>query len=216
MSCFESSTFLKNPTVMNQEVLKQACEKLGWRYEAKVENGENILLVYDVNQKENLKGEFALKVIGNQITYNSYYMKNGQELVKDLEKNFYTINVEYACETILREFQAVGFKLLPDYKFKENEKEKRRFKMVAHTSIPNESEKRTEIEFTIMFDGTIVTDSNYIPEDIHKLADKAMESIDNAFGTKRKEGEHIKRKEIPLKYKDKAYCKAGNKIIAKN
>lgn len=216
MSCFESSTFLKNPTVMNQDVLKQACEKLGWRYEAKVENGENILLVYDVNQKENLKGEFALKVIGNQITYNSYYMKNGQELVKDLEKNFYTINVEYACETILREFQAVGFKLLPDYKFKENEKEKRRFKMVAHTSIPNESEKRTEIEFTIMFDGTIVTDSNYIPEDIHKLADKAMESIDNAFGTKRKEGEHIKRKEIPLKYKDKAYCKAGNKIIAKN
>ena len=92
MSCFESSTFLKNPTVMNQEVLKQACEKLGWRYEAKVENGENILLVYDVNQKENLKGEFALKVIGNQITYNSYYMKNGKELVKDLEKNFYTIN----------------------------------------------------------------------------------------------------------------------------
>ena len=181
MSCFESSTFLKNPTVMNQEVLRKACEKLGWRYEVKVENGENVLLVYDVNQKENLKGEFALKVTGNQITYNSYYMKNGKELVKDLEKNFYTINVEYAYETILREFQAVGFKLLPDYKFKENEKEKRRFKMVAHTSIPNESEKRTEIEFTVMFDGTIVTDSNYIPEDIHKLADKAMESIDNAF-----------------------------------
>lgn len=215
MSCFESSTFLKNPSVMNQEVLQKVCDKLKWRYEVRVENGNQVLLVYDVNQKTNLKGEFALKVVGNQITYNSYYLKNGKELAKELENTFYGMNVEYAYETILREFQAVGFKLLPDYKFKETDKEKMRFKMVAHSTMPNESEKRTEIEFTILYDGTVVTDSNYIPEDVHKLADKAMESLDQAFGTKRKEGEQIKRKEIPLKYKDKAYCKAGSKIVAK-
>ncbi len=215
MSCFESSTFLKNPSVMNAEVLQKACDKLGWLYELKIENGNKVLLIFDVNQKTNLKGEFALKVEGNNVTYNSYYLKNGRKLAKELEKHFYSINVEYACETVLREFQSVGFKLLPDLKFKETETEKKRFKMVAHSNMPNENEKRTEIEFTIKYDGTIVTDSNYIPEDVHKLADKAMESIDNAFGTKRKEGEHIKRKAIPLKYKDKAYCKAGTKITAK-
>jgi hypothetical protein len=87
--------------------------------------------------------------------------------------------------------------------------------MVAHSRISEETEKRVEIEFTIKFDGTIVSDSNYIPEDVHKLADKAMEAIDRAFGTTRKEGEQIKRKEIPAKYKNKTYCKAGSKIIAK-
>ena len=35
MSCFESSKFLRNPQVMNQEVLVRACDKLGWKYEIK-------------------------------------------------------------------------------------------------------------------------------------------------------------------------------------
>lgn len=183
MSCFESSTFLKSPHVMNQEILKKACEKLGWKFEIKTEQNKQVLYVYDANQEANLKGEFALKVIDNVVTYNSYYMKNGQELIKELESQFYGLNVVYAKETILKEFQAVGFKLLPDLKFVATETEKERFKMVASTRNTNESEKRTEIEFVIKFDGTIVTDSNYIPEDIHKLADKAMEAIDNSFGT---------------------------------
>lgn len=57
MSCFESSTFLKNPLVMNQEVLKKACDELGWKYV--LQNGE--LIVTDVNQKENVRGEYVLK-----------------------------------------------------------------------------------------------------------------------------------------------------------
>lgn len=215
MSCFESSTFLKNPMVMNQQVLKKACEKLGWKYEIRSERGQDVLYIFDVNQASQLYGEYALKVNGNQVTYNSYYLKNGTQLVKELEQSFYGLNVEYAKETILREFKAVGFKLLPDMKFVPNEKEKERFKMVAHSRISAETEKRTEIEFTILFDGTIVSDSNYIPEDIHKLADKAMEAIDASFGTVRKEGEQIRRKEIPARYKNKAYCKANNKIVAK-
>ena len=215
MSCFESSTFLKNPNVMNQEILKQACEKLGWKYEVKIENNKQSLYIFDVNQKTNLHGEFALKVVDNVVQYNSYYMNNGQELVHELESQFYELNVHYAKETILKEFKAAGFKYMPDVKFTPNATEKFRFKMVAHSKMSSETEKRTEILFTIKADGTIVSDSNYIPEDIHKLADKAMESIDKAFGTKREEGTHIKRKEIPAKYKNNAYCKAGNKILAK-
>jgi len=84
--------------------------------------------------------------------------------------------------------------------------------MVASTRMPNEIEKRTEIEFIIKFDGTIVTDSNYIPEDIHKLADKAMDAIDKSFGTKRREGIHIKRKSIPAIYQGKTYCSASGQI----
>lgn len=216
MSCFESSTFLKSPQVMNQEILKKACEKLGWKFEIKLEQNKQVLYVYDANQKANLKGEFALKVIDNLVSYNSYYMKNGQELIKELESEFYGLNVIYAKETILREFQAVGFKFLPDLKFVATETEKEKFKMVATTRNPNEADKRTEIEFIIKFDGTIVTDSNYIPEDIHKLADKAMEAIDNSFGTKRKEGEHIKRKPIPAIYQGKTFCSASGQIKSNN
>ena len=216
MSCFESSTFLKSPQVMNQEILKKACEKLGWKFEVKLEQNKQVLYVFDTNQKANLKGEFALKVFDNVVTYNSYYMKNGQELIKELESQFYGLNIVYAKETILREFQAVGFKFLPDFKFVPTESEKEKFKMVATTRNPNESDKRTEIEFIIKFDGTIVTDSNYIPEDIHKLADKAMEAIDNSFGTKRKEGEHIKRKPIPLMYQGKTFCSATGQIKSNN
>jgi hypothetical protein len=200
---------------MNRDILKQACEKLGWTFEIKTEQNNQVLYVYNANQQNNLRGEYALKVVDNVVSYNSYYMKNGRELAKELEGQFYGLNIQYAQQTILNEFQALGFKYLPDNKFVPNETEKIRFKMVAHSRMSEETEKRVELEFTIKFDGAIVSDSNYIPEDIHTLADKAMASIDAAFGTTRKEGEHIKRKEIPAKYKNKAYCKVGNKIIAK-
>lgn len=215
MSCFESSTFLKNPNVMSQDILKRACEKLGWKFEIIIEHNKEVLYVYNANQQSDLNGEFALKVLDNTVIYNSYYLQNGRELARDLENQFYDLNIQYAEQTILNEFEALGFKYLPDTKFVPSETEKKRFKMVAHSRISEETEKRVEIEFTIKFDGTVVSDSNYIPEDVHKLADKAMEAIDRNFGTFRKEDEHIKRKDIPLKYKNKAYCKNGNKIIAK-
>lgn len=215
MSCFESSTFLKNPNVMNQDILTQACKKLGWKFEIKTEQDKEVLYVYNTGQQSNLHGEYALKVDANTVTYNSFYLKNGRQLSEELESQFYELNIQYAQQTILSEFEALGFKYLPDNRFTPSETEKIRFKMVAHSRISEETEKRVEIEFTIKFDGTVVSDSNYIPEDIHKLADKAMEAIDRNFGTIRKEGEHIKRKEIPLKYKNKAYCKTGTKIIAK-
>jgi hypothetical protein len=201
---------------MNQEILKRTCEKLGWKFEVKLEQNKQVLYVYDTHSNANLQGEFALKVVDNVVTYNSYYMKNGQELIKELESQFYGLNVIYAKETVLREFQSVGFKFLPDLKFVPNEIDKEKFKMVATTRTPNETEKRTEIGFLIKFDGTIVTDSNYIPDDIHILADKAMLSIDNSFGTKRKEGEQIKRKSIPPVFQNKTYCSVTGQIKSKN
>lgn len=200
---------------MNADILAKACAKLKWSYEVKVERGQSVLYVYALSHQRGLVREFDLKVVGNQVTFNRYYLKDGRTLARELEKKIHEVNVEYARETILAEFKAVGFKELPDYKFVPNEKEKVRFKMVGQSKIAAETEKRTEIEFTILNDGTIVSDSNYIPGDVHELADKAMEGIDHAFGTTRKEGEHIQRKEIPLKYKNKAYCKASNKIVAK-
>jgi hypothetical protein len=197
---------------MNQEVLVRACDKLGWKYEIK--NQE--LVVLNANQKENLKGEYLLKVKGDIVTYNSYYIKNAKEFVLELQETFFELNVNYAKETILKEFESAGFTFKRDYDFVANSEEVERFYMVGYSKIENEDEKRTEIQFTILMDGTVVTDSNYIPEDIHKLADEAMEKIDNAFGTSRREGIEIKRKEVPEKYKNKSYCTVNNKIIAKN
>ena len=212
MSCFESSKFLKNPQVMNQDVLIKACNELGWKYEIR----HNELIVLNANQKEDLRGEYLLKVKGDTVSYNNYYMKNAKEFVSELQETFFKLNVVYAKETILKEFEGVGFTFKRDYDFVANNEEVERFYMVGVSKIENEDEKRTEIQFTILNDGTVVTDSNYIPEDIHKLADEAMLKIDSAFGTQRREGIEIKRKEVPERYKTKSYCTVNNKIKAKN
>ena len=96
MSCFESSKFLKNPQVMNQEVLIKACNELGWKYEIR----QNELIVLNANQKEDLRGEYLLKVKGDTVSYNSYYMKNAKEFVAELQGVFFKLNVVYAIETI--------------------------------------------------------------------------------------------------------------------
>ncbi|BDS09578.1 hypothetical protein [Aureispira anguillae] len=211
MSCFESSTFLKNPEIMNQDFLIQACEQLGWKYKVK----DGVLKVYNAKQGAHLHGEPALIVKNNTITHNSFYMKNGKELVAQLQSEFYQINVSYAKETIISEFESVGFMLKNDNDFEPNEKEVDSFFMVAYSKLENEDEPYVEIRFTILYDGTIVSDSNYIPSDIHELADEAMEKIDEAFGSKRREGEEIIRKEVPIEYQHKSYC-TNNKIKAKN
>ncbi len=211
MSCFESSTFLKNPLVMNQEVLKKACDELGWKYV--LQNGE--LIVTDVNQKENVRGEYVLKLSGNTVTYNNYYMKNGKELFSELQQHFFKFNIIYAQESILQEFQRVGFTFKKDYDFIPDLEISDQFYMIGYSKMEKETEKRTEIKFTILKDGTIITDSNYIPEDIHKLADEAMSKIDESFGSERREGIEIKRKVIPEEYRSKSFCAINNKIKAK-
>jgi hypothetical protein len=208
MSCFESSTFLKNPQVMNQQVLIDACKKLGWKFEIQ----QDELIVYNAMQSANLHGEYALKVKGNVVTFNSYYMKNGRELIKELQSQFYELNVEYAEQSIIQEFERVGFRIRRDWDFKANEEVAKQFFMVAETRMMGEEERETFIKFSILNDGTILTDSNYIPHDIHELADKAMLELDRAFGSARREGFEIKRKTIPEKYKGKTYCSTSGQI----
>jgi hypothetical protein len=143
-------------------------------------------------------------------------MKNAREFVSELQEVFFELNVCYAKETILKEFEAVGFTFKRDYDFVATEEQVEQFYMVGISRIENEDEKRVEIKFTIINDGTVITDSNYIPEDIHKLADEAMLKIDGAFGSQRREGIEIIRKEVPEKYKTKSYCTVNKKIKAKH
>lgn len=208
MSCFESSKFLKNPQVMNQAVLIKACEELGWKYEIR----NNELIVLNANQQEDLKGEYLLKVKGDVVSYNSYYMKNAKEFVSELQQQFFKLNIVYAKETILKEFESVGFSFKRDFDFVSTAEEVDRFYMVGYSKMENEEENKTEIQFTILNDGSVVTDSNYIPEDIHKLADEAMLKMDNAFGNKRREGIEIKRKEVPIKYQGKTQCTVNGQL----
>jgi hypothetical protein len=208
MSCFESSKFLKNPQVMNQAVLTKACQELGWKYEIR----QDELIILNANQKEDLKGEYLLKVKGDVVSYNSYYMKNAKEFVSELQQQFFKLNIVYAKETILKEFESVGFSFKRDFDFVATEEEVDRFYMVGYSKMENEEENKTEIQFTILNDGSVVTDSNYIPEDIHKLADEAMLKMENAFGNKRREGIEIKRKEVPIKYQGKTQCTVDGKL----
>ena len=70
MSRFESSRFVRNPQIMNANVLMAACETLGWKYSLQ----NNILLVTEVGNDSNFHGEFALRldVSTNEVTYNTY------------------------------------------------------------------------------------------------------------------------------------------------
>ena len=99
---------------MNPEALKRACDALGWKYTTKGED----LLVTDLGGKEKLHGEFALKVSGGTVTYNSYYLKNGAELVEELKSVFFPLNVEYARDSVIRSFSANGFTYKKDYRFR--------------------------------------------------------------------------------------------------
>lgn len=181
MSRYESSRFVRDPKVMNKEVLAQACDKLGWKYVIKGEE----LLVTDLGGKEQLYGEYALKLSEGTVTYNSYYLKNGQELVEELKSVFFPLNVEYAKDSVIRSFSAQGFTFKRDYSFRPTEEVAEHFSMVAYTELPDEKEKRYEVAFSILRDGTVVTDSNYLPDDVNDRAHRSMDQLQELFGRER-------------------------------
>ena len=90
---------------MNQDALKQACDTLGWKY--KLEN--NVLYVTDAKQSSEMYGEYVLKVAGDTVTYNSYYLDNGQQLIEELQETFFPLNVEYAKKSVVDAFSSNGF-----------------------------------------------------------------------------------------------------------
>lgn len=211
MSCFESSKFVKNPNVFSIEVLELALKKLNWEFTKK----QQVLTVTKI-PGHNLHGEYAMRINAGNVEYNSYYLKNALELVGELRKTFESLNVIYAKAAVIKEFEKQGFSLKKNYDFVPNQQEVDSFYMVAYSKLENEDERRTEIEFKILSDGTVVSDSSYIPQDVHKLADLAMENLDKDFGTQRREGIEIIRKPVPVKYQNKSYCTVNNKIKAKN
>ncbi|MCB9234206.1 MAG: hypothetical protein H6581_21295 [Bacteroidia bacterium] len=208
MSCFERSEFLRNHEVVNQELLIQACAKLGWEYEVVGQK----LIVKGVGNKVSLHGEPALEIRGNQVVWNRYYLRDGKAKANQLQAEYHSLyldlQVEYSLETVLKEFKSRGFSYLRDTHFAPNENEKHRFEMKATSKLAGEDEPLARIRFTILADGAIQTDSNYIPEDVHKLADQAMDAIALHMGHER----IIRPKEIPSKYRNKAFCNNHNVI----
>jgi hypothetical protein len=182
---------------MNQAVLISACQKLGYKYVLE----KDTLTITEIDPAVNMHGEFAIKVVGNKVSYNTYYLKNAKEKVDSLQALFFELNVKYSEESIIREFKKQGWTFKSNDKFKPGIEEKLSFYMVGRSKLKDETEPLAQIKFTIMKDGSFVTDSTYIPKDIHELADLAMAELEKVLFNERK----IVPKEIPLKYKNKAF-----------
>jgi hypothetical protein len=195
MSRFETSKFVRNASVMNQECLIEACQKLNWKY---IQRGDE-LLIMDIGVKQSFGSEFAIKVKGNDVTYNTYYLGNTKNYVQKLQGVYNELNVEYSKTIVINEFKKKGFTFKSNDKFVATEQEKVSFFMVGRSKDKNETEPIGQIKFTILFDGTVVSDSNYLPADVNSLAHAAMDGIDLNFSSKRV----MTKKEVPLKYKDR-------------
>ncbi len=195
MSRFETSKFVRNASVMNQECLIDACLKLNWKF---AKQGDE-LLITDIGIKQSFGNEYAIKVKGSNVTYNTYYLGNTKEYVQKLQNIYNELNVEYSKTTIINEFKNKGFTFKSNDKFISTQEEKISFFMVGRSKDKKETEPIGQVKFTILFDGTVISDSNYLPEDVNKLAHAAMHNIDLKFSSQRV----MTKKEIPLKYKDK-------------
>jgi len=195
MSRFESSKFVRNPKVMHIEVLKNACDSLGWNYHI----SGNELFVTDAKQETQLYGEFALRLnlITNEVTYNTYYMPNADLKVEELQKRFYALNAEYSKKSLIQEFKKKGFTYKSNDHFTPTTEEVFCFFMVGRSKDKNEDEPVAQIKFTILKDGTIVTDSDYLPNDVNEKAHEAMDVLEELLGNKRI---MTKKTNIPAKY----------------
>ncbi|MFC2349845.1 MAG: hypothetical protein ACFNL7_04340 [Capnocytophaga granulosa] len=207
MSRFETSKFVRNSAIMNQDCLTEACQKLNWKYTQK--NDE--LLITDIGVKQSFYGEFAIKVKGNEVTYNTYYLGNAREYVQKLQDVYNELNVEYSKRMVINEFKKKGFTFKSNEKFTANQEEKVSFFMVGRSKDKNETEPIGQIKFTILFDGTVISDSNYLPEDVNERAHAAMDGIDMNFSSKRV----MTKKEIPLKYRDRVKRTVKVQILKK-
>lgn len=197
MSRFESSVFARNPQVMSAGVLKAACESLGWKYSIQ----ENIITVTDVGNGFNLYGEFALKldISTNKVTYNTFYMPNALEKVEELKEKFQELNAEYSKNALISEFEKAGFTYRSIFDFTPTKEEKFSFYMEAKSYDPFEDEPFASIKFTILKDGTIATDSDYLPNDVNEKAHEAMDILELHLGNKRV----MTKKTVPAKYVSK-------------
>lgn len=210
MSRFESSRFVRNNKIMNAEVLKAACDSLGWIYALK----GNILTVSDVKQNGPLHGEFALQLNmeTNEVVYNTYYLPGAPERIKELQAKFYLINAEYARKSLIQEFKRKGFTYKTNDRFVPTTEILYSFFMVGRSKDKGEDEPIAQIKFDIMADGTIVTDSDYLPNDVNERAHDAMDALELLMGNKRV----MTKKKVPSKYLVKMKPRRVNVQTIKN
>ncbi len=204
MSCFESSTFRQNLTVMQHAPLLAALHDLNWTFQ---EEGEVIRVSGQRYSRVKHKDYWLFEVKNTEVTYKSRFFRGSRAKVGFLDREMSRLRVAYARMVVLRAYFSRNFLLEPVNSIADGSSEVAdRFNVVAYSLLKDETEKEVKIQFEIHKDGTVVSDSNYIPRDVHDLADEAMEEIDAAFGTERREGIEIKRKAIPIAYADKAFC----------
>jgi len=210
MSRFESSRFARNSNVMNVDILKSACDTLGWSYT--IEN--NILTINDAKQRGSMYGEYVLQlnISTNQVSYNTYYTPDATEKVEELQRAFYALNVEYARKSLIQSFKKKGFTYLSNEKFHPTEEVVDSFFMVGRSLDKSETEPVAQIKFSILVDGTIVTDSDYLPNDVNEKAHAAMDELEELLGNKRV----MTKKEVPLKYLHKMKPRRVNIVEQKN
>lgn len=193
MSRFESSKFARNSNVMNAEVLKSACDSLKWKYTI----DGNIITISDANQTQNVYGEYVLQLnlTTNQVSYNTYYTPDAKTKVEELQNAFYRLNAEYARKSLIQSFKRKGFTYLSNDKFHPTE-EVYSFFMVGRSKDKTEDEPVAQIKFAILKDGTIITDSDYLPNDVNERAHDAMDELETLLGNKRV----MTKKDVPSKY----------------
>ena len=179
---------------MNAEILKSACDSFKWEYTI---NG-NILTISDVNQTQNMYGEYVLQLnlTTNQVSYNTYYTADAKTKVEELQNVFYRLNAEYARKSLIQSFKRKGFTYLSNDKFHPTEEEVYSFFMVGRSKDKTEDEPVAQIKFTILKDGTIITDSEYLPNDVNEKAHDAMDELETLLGNKRV----MTKKDVPSKY----------------
>ena len=195
MSRFETSKFVRDSSVMRESCLVDACDKLGWTYHKE----GDALLITDIKARCSFGYEYAIKVEGTKVTYNTYYLGNTKEYVRELQAEYNKLNVEYSRTTVINAFKKHGFTYQSDEFFQPDEKIKYRFYMVGRSNDREEKDPVGKIKFSIYYDGTVVSDSNYLPEDVNVRAHASMDDIDADFSSKRV----MTKKDVPIEYKDR-------------
>ncbi len=210
MSRFESSRFVRNNNIMNKDVLISACNALRWTYKL---DGD-VLTVSDVKQQATLYGEFALRLNTrtNEVVYNTFYLPNVSQKVQELQEQFYRINAEYARKSLIQEFKKKGFTYKTNDRFTPTTETLYSFFMIGRSKDKNEDEPVAQIKFDIMHDGTIVTDSDYLPNDVNERAHDAMDVLEQLMGNKRV----MTKKPVPSKYLKKMKPRRVNIQNVKN
>lgn len=210
MSRFESSRFVRNNNIMNKDVLISACNALGWTYKL---DGD-VLTVSDVKQQATLYGEFTLRLNTrtNEVVYNTFYLPNASQKVQELQEQFYRINAEYARKSLIQEFKKKGFTYKTNDRFTPTTETLYSFFMIGRSKDKNEDEPVAQIKFDIMHDGTIVTDSDYLPNDVNERAHDAMDVLEQLMGNRRV----MTKKPVPSKYLKKMKPRCVNIQNVKN